>query len=272
MSKAYLNKKTMLSVVSGKIESISDNRQEATISYQEYDYNKKTSSTKEVHAQTMLPFDDSYQVGQKITMLGGFVGNDFSIRQYSNTNACFEVPDLAVVTGYVISAKLNEELNQDGTHKLKRSDNTPKKPHFDITIRVMDGEREVNHVVKVYNAMQYVKDGEPSQIDKIKSRFENVGFKDSETTPIRATIATAPGQEWSYTNNDIVYNYCGHIGIRSLDLELEYARNREQSSPNKTTPPAPEVPKSEPQPVVVEGFDPDTPVDGFDEDLSAEFV
>lgn len=321
MSKAYLNQKNHISVVSGSIVSISEDRRSMQVTYAEYDKATHASINKTTNAQTMVPIPADYQAKDKITMIGGFLMDNFTVSNFTKDSACYEMPDLAVVTGHIEKVVLNEEKDEQGNPKLKKSNGQPRKPHFDIYIKTENSSLSAEasdietHIIKVYDGK--VEAGKPNNIERMQKRFAGIHFQDKESTPIRATIVTQPGQNWSnaYTNeatgvNEMRY-FSSHMGVRSMDLELEYSLQALKTNENQisifhtptSTPtpepapapapaPTPEVapPVEQPsapvnpepaptprqeaptnEPVTVEGFD--ETIDGFEDDeLYNEFA
>lgn len=285
MSKMYTSKKAGYSVLSGTIKEIADDRMSMVVSYRNYDFANKKADTKETHVVSMKPFDAAYGVKDNITVLGAIMGQDFQAVQFSKDAACFEVPNMSVVTGDVSKIRINEELNQDGTPKMRRSDGQQKKRHFDIFVRVPDGDKTVEHIIKVYDSQKYHKAGEPTNIEKYAARFESSirddgtvlqGFTSPEETPIRVTIATQPGQEFAIEQPDgSVYYGCSHMGINSIDMEFGYQRVLKKGQ-EQTASPSQESNKA----ATPEGAEPESAsekevelvVDGFDEDLSLDFT
>lgn len=285
MSKLYTNKKTAASILSGKLTEISEDRKTFTVAYQEYNNASKKFEDKTQVCTTMMALDDSYSVKQNVTVIGakGF-GGGFNVESVSNKESAFEYPDLAVVSGHVQKAFLNEEKDQDGNPKMKQ-DGTPRKPHYDIHISVPEGDRVVNHIIKVYDSPKYQKEGELSQTEKVAKRFAS--FENPETTPMRVTIATQPGQEFSFEKSGDtpgVYYGCSHLGFKSIDLEYEFSKSKNMSTP-LTKEPEKEAPTKadsteatvEPTNVPVEApvtsvetTDTIETVDGFDSELEFE--
>ena len=230
MSKIYRNTKTSVAVISGKVKSVAPDRKSFVISTQEWDKGSKSFENKEIEVQSSFAFEDDIQVGGIATAVGYFNGPASILAQSATVkSSVFETQDLAIVSGQVVKCGLNEEKNEDGSPKLKR-DGTPRKPHYDVVVAVLDDEgRRVRHMVKVYNFAD-VTEGEKSNIDKIASRLRD--FKNFEETPTCVTIVTTPGEvrSWESNFNGQVYqNFgCDHMGFKSLDVNYMYDRQAER--------------------------------------------
>ena len=226
MSKLYTNKKAGTSVLTGKITKISDDRKMAEVTYNEYNYQEKKSVAKTKNVLCPTPLDDSYKVGKTMTAVGYVTGPvNFQPVSVSNEENVFEMQDIAFLSGHIVKAALNEEKDKDGNPKLK-ADGSPKKPHFDVQLEVarQDGQI-VHHFVKVYDSPKYQEAGQPTNIEKYQKRFAD--FVNAQDTPMYVTIATTPGQEYSFTKDDgTVYLGCSHLGINSLDIQYEFSKDK----------------------------------------------
>lgn len=257
--KFYTNQKTKMSVVSGQVLAISDDRKSLTVKTQEYNRDSKTNVDKEITFETQLPIAENIVVGKSVSICGYeqidmMAGASKWVAGYvSAGNESFEYKTLAVVNGDVVYARYNEEKNEDGSPKMtkermgadgKTIPSKAKSPHFDIGISTIDGEgKRVLHTIKAYPDPVKGKDGAIvegqknfDKIETLKKRFENF---DKETNPMRVTVVTQPGQISTSTKeyNGQVYEntYANHMGIMSLDIE--YTKTREK---NKDAVPAPE--------------------------------
>lgn len=269
MSKLYTNKTAGTSVLTGKIKSISEDRKSLEVTYQEYDYKSKQSSEKQKTVKCMAPINDTYKVGQTITAVGYVTGPvAFQTECISNSENVFEMSDLAFISGHVSSVKLNEEKDQNGNPKLTREGN-PKKRHFDIHVPVLDETgNSVDHIVKVYDLpSKYQEAGQPTQIEKMQKRFAD--FVKADETPMYVTIATTPGNAFSFQKDDgSVYLGASHLGIRSLDIMYEFSKQKSQSQETNKAPEQPQpstTPEPVQQPQEINGFEADV-------DLEEEFA
>lgn len=247
----YLNQKTNLQVIAGKIKSVADNRQSVTITTPVYDRASKKFVYQEMGISTTAPLTDAFKAGECITAVGYPNGPTSILANHIASGAKssnYEVTDLAVVSGKLVYARLNEEKTQDGSANLKK-DGTPKKPHFDIRIDVEEGDKVIHHTIKVYNiAESYLKpnqDGSKQQqpIEKMMAKFKN--FEDAEKTPMYVTVVTSPGSErvWERESDGVtkIDYYNDHLGQKSVDLIPLFQREKEQTKTAEQTAPAKEA-------------------------------
>ena len=256
--KTYKNQASGVIVSSGKIKSVSEDRMVLTLVSSEFDRGTSANVEKEYEVSCGIPFGDEYKPGFTVTAVGYQRGKGVIMAESVLAgNDVYETQDLAVVSGLVKFARLNEEKNADGTPKTKQ-DGSPKKPHFDITVTVHDGEKYVDHVVKVYEGA--VEQGKKSQMDIVKSLFKNF---DRESNRIRVSIVTQPGQSYSRTVNKDGKEYvnwgCSHMGYRSLDVDFIDAKEKTNDAPQKPQQEQP-VPQPQEQPQITQpqngaGFD-----------------
>lgn len=262
MARMYTNQKTKLSVVSGRITAIGDDRKSLTVEtevFNKADDVRKYEKTS-IEFTTQVPIEDAAKVGSLVTV-AGFEQVDMLnetsqwVAGYVSTgNDSFQYKTLAVVNGEVTFARYVDELGEDGKPNMTKermgADGStvapkPKSPHFDIGVatKETDGEggtKRVLHIVKAYP--EPVKDAQgnidPSKknydkIEVLKKRFANF---DKETNPMRVTIATQPGTVSSSTRewNGSTYenNYNNHMGVYALDIEYlkEKELQKEQSA------------------------------------------
>ena len=259
--KIYDNKKTGLSTISGKIESISDDMLNLTVKTQVYDAATKTRNDTSVPVSLESTFEENASVGQNITVVG-FKNprtKSYDAMFVSTGSGSFDYDALSVVSGDVIFAGYNEEKNEDGSVKMSREYTTAsgevvaphaKKPHFDIGIATIEPDpssdkegatRRVTHIVKVYARKD--KDGniDSSSVETVKKLFNNYNYKEN---PAHVTIVTAPGQEFTretvgkdgrtYINPTV-----NHLGYRSLDVEYTKAKVAAKTAETKTEASAP---------------------------------
>lgn len=266
----YKNQASGLVVATGKIKSVSEDRMVMTVTSEQYDRTAKKNEEVELNVSSGTPFEDSFKNGYGVTVAGyqrgkgaivadaAFIGNDY-----------FETQDLAVVTGLVKYARLNEEKDENGAPKMKQDGKTPKKPHYDVTISVNEGDKWVDHVIRIYEGIH--EEGKKSQMDRAAALFSKF---DKESNRIRATFVTSPGQSYSRTvtkNGKEYVNYgCSHIGFKFMDVEFvdqkEKAKNtpaaeKPESAPVQQTP-AP-TPAPQPQAPVQSG-------NGFEQNLALD--
>lgn len=254
MSKRYVNKKTSLHIVSGKVESIAEDRKSLVVHNVAYSESAKANVEEHTTVRSEYAFPEDIAVNTNVTAVGypaGGAAGAFIInaQSISAKSAVFENTEIAVVSGHLVSAKYISELNPDGTSRTKSDGVTPKKPHYDLSLSVPNGPdgRNVLHIIKVYDFPAKDNDGKKlTEIESIKRRIEGVyaflkegeepkktdsglppyGFKDKETTPTYVTIVTKPGNSWEHEsefNGETQMNYySSHMGISSIDIEPEY--------------------------------------------------
>lgn len=256
--KIYTNQKTKMSVVSGKVLAVSDDRKTLTVKTQEFNRDTKVYEDKEMVFEAPQPVAENVVVGKPVTIVGYeqidmMAGSSKWVAGYvSAGNESFEYKTLAVVNGDVVYARYNEEKNEDGSPKMtkermgadgKTIPSKAKTPHFDIGVSTIDAEgKRVLHTVKAYPDPVKGKDGEIvegqksfDKIESLKKRFENF---DKDNNPMRVTIATQPGQISTSTKeyDGKVYEntYSNHMGIYSLDIE--YTKSLEKNKESGAAP------------------------------------
>lgn len=254
--KSYSPTKSTVSITSGVISSISDDRKTVEVNTRgKNDDNQLVPMTFTAMSRDAL--DQSYQVGSRITMMTKIISDMDTFEDRNailkiSTDAAsqeFSFKDLSMLSGYVKFARYVDEKNPDGTPKMTKeftsSDGKTvpahaKKPHFDISIDVItpseDGQssKHVLHTVRCYDFERKGKAPEKSQIEMLRKNFsDNYNFKTADKA-IFATIATTPGKDGSYQKvvDDKEYtNYtCTHMGIKSIDIEFEKVKEKEQPS------------------------------------------
>lgn len=270
MSKLYTNQSAGTSVLTGSVKTISQDRKSVMVAYNQYDYQSKKSTPKEKNIILDSPLDASYAQNQTITAVGYIMGPDFKAISVSNKENVYETDTIAFLSGHVASVKMKEEKNEDGSSKLTR-EGKPKKPHLDITLDIPRADGQVvHHIVKVYDVPNTT--DAMGNIEKYSKRFAD--FVNPQDTPIYATIATKPGQEFSIPQDGGgVYLGVSHLGINSLDLEFQFQRvkNQQQNAPRQqdsdmSQQAAPSVPAApQPQPQTPAGE-----VNGFEVDYNFE--
>lgn len=231
--RTYTNQNSGLVVVAGKIKAISNDRTVMTVETEEYvkDVNGGSRKTVEMNVSNPLGFPaDDYKVGYSVTAVGYKHGKGtIQADRVLTGNDIYEGQDLTVITGFVKFARLNEEKNADGTPKMKQDGVSPRKPHFDITLSVKEGDDYVNHVIKIYDGN--TEPGAKSQIDRAKAMF---GRFDRESNRIKVSVVTQPGQRRSYTTvqNGREYNnlVCDHMGYKSIDVEYIDQKERDKGA------------------------------------------
>ena len=255
--KTYNNQKTKMTVFSGKVVSVSDDRTSVTIETLEYDRDSRTNNKKEFTFASTQPIASDAAPGKLITIVGYeqidmMAGTSTWMAGYlSCGNESFEFKTLAVVNGNVVYARYNEEKNEDGTAKMTKErtgadgvliPSKEKSPHFDIGVSTVEsdgagGTRRVLHTMKAYP--EPVKDNAGNVIPGQKNFKKIEGLKkafarfDKVENPMRVTIVTQPGQistmEREYEGKMQTSTFSNHMGVNSLDIEFLKEMEREQS-------------------------------------------
>lgn len=221
MSKMY-RRKSGLIIVSGKASSVKavPTGKEVEIIVKEYDSELRKVVEKPIIAISNS-VDEEVAVGKIVVAIGYQAGMDIINASSITAGPSIRfVEDIEVISGPVSRAMFNSELDENGQPKTKR-DGNPRKPHFDVTVRVPDEEgHNVSHRVRIYNYTKTLNPGDKTEIEKMETMFEN--WVNKEETPIFAVIATKPGTHSSFEseyNGKIYQNYmCDHMGKYSIDL------------------------------------------------------
>lgn len=222
----YTNRKSGLNVVTGKVKDINDNNFVMTVD--SFDSDKKPV-TEDITINGKLP--EGVKAGFTVTAVGYQAGpHRYTAEQVMNGNTSFERDGLAVVSGFVRSARLNEEKDENGVPK-KNQKGEDKKPHFDLTITTKDDDKYVNHRIKIYNSEK-----NPDAIEKAQKQYGKVGEertdKDSDTkyiNSIRGTFITGEGRSYEMESNGYTNYYCDHLGLTKADYDYVRTEPREQS-------------------------------------------
>lgn len=240
MSKVY-RRKTGLIIASGKVVNIRSNAAGKEVEIAIRERNRQTKEvTEKVITAISNSVDDDVAVGKVVTAIGYQSGLDIISASSVTAGANVRyVEDIEVVSGPVAKAEFKSETNPDGTPKLKR-DGQPRKPHFDVTIKVPDEEgHNVSHRIKIYNFAREREAGEKTEIEKAQAAFSR--WVDKDETPVIATIVTMPGttSSWESEYNGKIYqNFASdHLGKASWDLNwMDEARQ-----PQRNTDPASQI-------------------------------
>ena len=225
----YSNRKSGLNVVTGKVKEINDNSFVMTVN--SFDSNKQ-AVTEEITINGKLP--EGIKAGFEVTAVGYQAGpNRYTAEQVMNGNMSFERDGIAVITGFVKSAKLNDEKDESGVQK-KNQKGVDKKPHFDLTVVTKDGDKYVSHRIKIYNSEQ-----NPDAIEKAQKQYGKVGEirtdKESNTeyvNSIRGTFITGEGNSYEFNRDGRTDYYCDHLGLTKADYDYVRTQPREQAKGN----------------------------------------
>ena len=291
--KMYEDKKSGLTYLTGRIKEIVDgklivNTQEAVqVAKKDKDGNpmknkdgfeiKQTQWVdKEVTVTSKLDFveGDEYKKDRVVTVIGDYNKRKGTLEadeviskapakyQYEFTNDAGVTEDVVILAGLVQFARENPELDKDGKPNVKK-DGTPRKPHFDVGIRVKDADgKVVTHVVKYYDSVIKGKDGQDRQIKNMtacKERFAN--YDREKNTPF-VTIKTDRGNDYVLNrqteNGEKSFFYCDHINATLPDVELvNYVANKNRNNTQQAQ-------ATQEQPTQSSGFEQDNTPD-YDE-------
>lgn len=277
MSKIYRNKDTSIHVLSGKIQSVAEDGLSMVVSSQEWKQKTDEKTNKTYMEANPIDFlvkwavpvaDDTYTVGNDVTVVGYGQGKEngllrINVEQVLTKSEVYKSDELDVVRGFVKFASYNDEKNVDGTPKLKQDGQTPRKPHFDITVTCRDEENDrwVNHIFPIYNTKN-----NPKEIERYQKKFANF---DAKTNRALVTIVAGPGAEpyavtKNYNGQESVYWNVRHMGIKSFDMEMIDERTKSKETPTAS----PAYPSAE----NTSDRDETSTSSGFDQDFSNEFA
>jgi len=256
--RVYKNQASGLQTIIGPIKSISDDGLSMVVS-------SETRDTQGVHPidftiNSAYPLtDENYRVGKTVTCTGYQSGkNTINADAILMGNSSFTVEDLAIVTGFVKRAKLNEEKNEDGTPKVNK-EGKPKKPHFDVTITTKEPDGSyVNHRIKIYDGNN-VEAGKKTPIDRAKAMF---GKFDKDNNRMYVSVVTQPGRDYTIPSTgedgkEYLNKYCDHMGYKAIDITYIDEKTRERNNGDKPAPSqtAPTQTPPQSQPAQGSGFE-----------------
>lgn len=250
--KRYVNQKTQMTVLSGRVLSVAADRLSAVIKTQRYDQGTKKYNDEEIVVTSQYPLSAEITDKKNVTAVGYATAPvdgkpAINAQSFTANEACFESQDIAVVSGHIANVKMNEEKTEDGSAKLTR-EGKPKKPHLDITVIVNEKHPAsedivpVRHTIKIYNFENEQQNAdEKSNIEKAKARLKN--FENAEDTPTYISIVTKAGSTrvWESENGPVYFS--DHLGFSSIDTTYEFSLNKEKentpAAPSGTDAPAP---------------------------------
>ena len=150
MAFIYRQQNTGLNVINGTVKSIAEDGKSMVVATQER--SKDGVTDVEYTAETQIPYEQNeFKKGYQVTVFGyGRGKNKIMADGVLTGQSSYEDQDISLVTGFVSKASYNPELKEDGTPKTKR-DGSAKKPHYDITVNVHEGDKWVNHVIQIYD-------------------------------------------------------------------------------------------------------------------------
>lgn len=269
MSKCYTNQATGLTVISGIVKSVSEDRKEITVTAQEYvkaakEGERGSFEEKDVVLRAPVPVED-LQAGDLATATGFKAGaGKINIDTISSQNSYIEAEGLGVLSGKVLFANVQTEIDREtGQPRLTQAGN-PKKPHFDITVATGSGQDRVTHTVKIYNTK------ENDNIARYERLFANF---DREKNPIYVSIVTKAANAQAYMRESkdkqgrIWQNQCmSHMGANSIDVTFLNGLSKEAAQ-EKSQEHQPQQ-QAAPEPAAASGFGYNLDDFDMDEDLS----
>lgn len=254
-----------LSISSGIVESISEDRHTITLKTSEWKNNPETKKSESVSvsvtAESYNPISDDIKVGERAVLVTkpSFDPRTNEEKIYAcsvtSKDSEFSIQDFSILSGYVKFARYVDEKNPDGTAKMTREfvsqdgKTIPahaKKPHFDISIEVAkpegDGQQVhyVLHTVKCYDFGKDASKPGKTQVERLRGVFgDSFSFKDGDKS-VFATIVTTPGRDGSYQRvvgeNEYTNFTCTHMGIKSMDFEIEKTKEKDKAPEEKDAP------------------------------------
>lgn len=248
MSRVYTSSKTQVRVVMGEVTEIKEGGMDLVIKANQF--NKATSTNEDVEfkVHTGVAVTD-VKVGYKVTAIGytgrGGVLNADAVLSGSKG---YEDEGITVLTGFVKNVHMNEEMNQDGTHKVKADGVTQRQPHFDIYLSTKDMDDAYhNHVIKVYNGK--TEEGKTTPIERAKKMF---GRFDKENNRIRVSVVTRPGQERTWTSvgkdgKEYTNSLISHMGYSAIDVDYIDQEKKKENPAQSKTPAAPALAQPAPK-------------------------
>lgn len=235
MSRLYNHQNTGVNVVSGPVKSVAEDKLSAVITVQKYNDSTKKYEDKDVKVTALAPIEAA--AGQVVTAVGYKVRGDIQATALSTENIYVEEEGLAILSGKVLFANTNKEIDKDGNPRLNKA-GQPKKPHFDITVAVGDGAIErVTHTVAIYNFPE--KKDENGLVTRAAqdniTRYEKLFAKfDRETNPIYVSIVTQPGNSWirrsvGKDGREWENAMMSHLGFNSIDVTFLGGKAKEMA-------------------------------------------
>lgn len=248
MSKVYTNQKTGLAVASGRVKAISEDAKSITIGVQQYvkdgEGNGHYEST-DIVLVASVPVEGIAE-NDLVTATGFKAGaGRINIDTINHENAYVEAEGFGIISGEVLFANKNDEIDKETGEPRLTGAGTPKKPHFDITVAVGTGKERVNHTVKVYN----VKDQD--NIGRYEKLFANF---DRNENPVYVSIVTrvenaSPYMKETKDKQGRIWQnqYMSHMGINSLDAN--FVKGKVQQAAKNTAPITPAATPAQTAPI-----------------------
>lgn len=263
--KIYTNQNAGFKAVNGVIKSISADRKTMEVQSQTWDVETTKFVPSNVKVTSQLPFDETYQPGGDISVVGypraGMISADHIFKEEGgyaeeraviNKNGVDKEEGYGFVAGQVAFVRLNEEKNPDGSAKTK-ADGGEKKRHFDIGVRCEnEAGEEMLHIIKVYDGT-FTPAGQKTPLEKYRDIFAKHPDEDCRVfiTTSALTERDVYSQEKEYNGTTQTTVFANHMGIKSADIvfskkkEMEHTNQVEQvSTPEQ--PYEPTVPQEAP--------------------------
>ena len=219
-----------LTVISGIVKSVSEDRKEITVTAQEYvkaakEGERGSFEEKDVVLRAPVPVED-LQAGDLATATGFKAGaGKINIDTISSQNSYIEAEGLGVLSGKVLFANVQTEIDRETGQPHLTQAGSPKKPHFDITVATGSGQDRVTHTVKIYNTK------ENDNIARYERLFANFDREKNATLQTRETIGGGMFDRGALTINEyreLMYYGPVEDGDQRL-VSLNYVKVGDQS-------------------------------------------
>lgn len=248
MSRVYTNQKTGLTVVSGKVKDISEDKKTITVAVQEFVRGENgehgSYQNKDAVLVAQTPVEDII-VGDFVTGNGFKAGGGkINVDRVAHENNYVEAEGFGIISGEVLFANKNEEIDRETNQPRLTQAGTPRKPHFDITVAAGTGESRVNHVVRIYNTQ------DQDNIGRYEKLFANFDRKEN---PVYVSIVTKAENANTYMRESTdkqgrvwQNSYMSHMGTNFMDVN--FVNGRERNTPQAQPPQqgAPAAPQQAP--------------------------
>lgn len=273
MSKKYTNTTTGFTLVSGTLKELGEDRKTGIIEAEVWDKSEKKRVLEDIKISAEAPIEEN--VGDVVTAYGYNFKGTIMIDVISKDAMYHEIEPtvenkkgVAVLAGNVLFAVKNDEIDKTTGEPRLNNAGQPRKPHFDISLPVGQGENRVLHTVKIYDFKERTdKDGTviPAQknIERYEKLFKNF-MEDKANHPIYVSIRTQPGQLYTVdtpavyskgpkqgqpilskeTGEQIIWHNkrMSHLGANAIDVTfLQVAAEKEKQGEEKAATSAPAI-------------------------------
>ena len=245
-------------ICTGVVKAVSPDRMVVTIASGVYEnapggQKGKVYVAKDLVLRNPIPMGEEIEAGKTLTAVvqnSLTNANEYEIRQLLPARAQeFEMPQVTVISGRVSKFEDNEELDENGNHKLKQDGVTPRKPHTDLTIFVKETSPEdpdghyVRHVVKVYDSPRS-QVSDRARIKKMLSGFDPAKHTgENRTEDFYVTLVTQNGTPlppMQRADGTVSYMVT-HMGVRAvtgvtISEHQRYIDRTQQAAPAQAAP------------------------------------